>query len=284
MERSRIALLQVNIAVVLFGMAGLFAKWIGMPAIGITFGRVCCSSAALFVYLKLRRQRIAISLVRNRLLLAAGGAILALHWWAFLTSVKLATVAVGTITFSTFPLFVTFLEPLVFHRRLKLRDVCFALLLLAGAAVTVPQLSPDSRHLQGILVGMLSALAYAVLTVINKMLTGDCGGTVIAFWEQLTAAVVLLPFAAAAELHPTGTDILLTAVMGILMTAVSHTLFITSLQGIPARLAGISSALETVYGIIFALIILGEVPSAREVIGAVIIVGTAVMAQLTARE
>ena len=37
-------ILAVNLAVLLFGLAGLFAKWIRLPAIAITFGRVLFSS------------------------------------------------------------------------------------------------------------------------------------------------------------------------------------------------------------------------------------------------
>ena len=46
----RQGLFTVNIAVLLFGLAGLFAKWIHLPAIGITFGRVLFSSMALGVF------------------------------------------------------------------------------------------------------------------------------------------------------------------------------------------------------------------------------------------
>ena len=40
--------------------------------------------------------------------------------------------------------------------------------------------------------------------------------------------------------------------------------------------------METVYGILFALLLLGEIPSIREIVGAVIIVGVVVAAQLQA--
>ena len=56
-------------------------------------------------------------------------------------------------------------------------------------------------------------------------------------------------------------------------------LFIYSLKTLPAQLAGVCSAMETVYGILFALLLLGEVPSVREILGAVIIIGTVLIAQ-----
>ena len=50
------AIMSVNIAVLLFGLAGLFAKWIHLPAICITFGRVLFSSVALGLYMLIRKQ------------------------------------------------------------------------------------------------------------------------------------------------------------------------------------------------------------------------------------
>ncbi|MBQ1384013.1 MAG: EamA family transporter, partial [Firmicutes bacterium] len=43
----------VNAAVLLFGFAGLFARWVSLPALGITFGRVFFSSIALGLYIRL---------------------------------------------------------------------------------------------------------------------------------------------------------------------------------------------------------------------------------------
>ena len=276
-------ILAVNLAVLLFGLAGLFAKWIRLPAIAITFGRVLFSSLALGLYLLLRRQSVRVARPGDRLLLAAAGGILALHWWAFLQSIQLSSVAIGTITFSSFPLFVTFLEPLLFRQKLERRNVFIALLILIGVLITVPEFSLDNHVFAGILIGMLSALAYAVLTLINKKLAGSLSGTVTAFWEQATAALVLLPLMLTVQVRPTLPDLALLLGLGVITTALAHTLFISSLKTLPAQLAGVCSSLETVYGILFALLLLGEIPTLREILGAVIIVGAVIAAQLRAK-
>ena len=118
---------------------------------------------------------------------------------------------------------------------------------------------------------MLSALSYAVLTLLNKGFMDRYSGTKTAFYEQLTAAIVLLPFVLKAGVKPTATDIGLLLALGVITTALAHTLFITSLKALPAQLAGVFSSVETVYGILFAFLLLGEAPSARELIGAGII-------------
>ena len=275
------AILSVNIAVLLFGLAGLFAIWVRLPAICITFGRVVFSSAALGLYMLSRKQKFRVT-KRDALRLLLAGAILALHWWSFLKSIQLSTVAVGTITFSSFPLFVTFLEPAIHHQKPDKRNVALALLILLGVLITVPAFSLENQMFLGILVGMISALSYAVLTIINKSTADRIGSTLTAFYEQAAAAVVLLPFAVSAGAPPSVSDIMLLLFLGIITTALAHTLFIASLKTIPAQLAGVCSAMETVYGILFAFLLLGEIPTLREILGAVIIIGTVLIAQIRA--
>ena len=269
----------INIAVLLFGMAGLFAKWIGLPALLITFGRVFFSSATLGIFLLVKRQSIKVE-KRDGALLVFAGAILALHWWSFLEAIQLSTVAIGTITFSAFPLFVTLIEPLILRSRPERRDVAEAVMILAGVLVTVPEFSFGNRVFLGSAVGLGSALCYAVLTVVNRQMSSRVSGTVTAFYEQVTAAAFLLPFAMSAKARPSVSDLALLVFLGVVTTALAHTLFITGLQNVPATTAGLFSSLETVYSIAFAFLLLGEVPAVREVIGAVIIVGTVVISQL----
>ena len=274
------ALISVNIAVVLFGLAGLFARWIHQPALVITFGRVFFSSLALGIFLLVRRQSFRLNSRRDLGLMICAGGVLALHWWAFLESIQLSTVAIGTITFSSFPLFVTFLEPMVFHQKLKAENIIIALMILLGVLVTIPEFSLENNMSAGIFVGMVSALAYAVLTLMNKAFTDRYSGSLTAFYEQTVAALVLLPFVLRTEIDLSRSDLCLILFLGVVTTAIAHTLFISSLKDIPAWLAGICSSLETVYGIVFAILLLGEIPSSREIVGAIIIVTAVAAAQL----
>ncbi len=276
------SLLLVNTAVLLFGLAGLFARWIRMPALSITFGRVLFSSITLGIFMLVRKESFRVADRKDVLKLICAGFILALHWWSFLASVQLSTVAVGTITFSSFPLFVTFLEPLFFHQKLKPRSVLLAALILAGVIITVPEVSFENDYFVGILVGMVSALTYAVLTLLNRGFVRRYSGTLTAFYEQTAAAVVLLPLILKTGFHPGPSDLALLLFLGIVTTAAAHTMFITALKDLPAWLAGICSSMETVYGILFAMLFLGEVPGFREIVGAVIIIGCVLAAQLTA--
>lgn len=273
------ALISVNLAVFLFATAAPIAKGIRIPSIGITFGRVFFSSITLLLFCLITRQKIRLKKKSHLALLLASGMVLALHWWSFLESAQISTVAISTITFSTFPLFVTFLEPLVFQEKLHRENVLVAIIVLIGVFVTIPEFTLANQMSRGILVGMISSLAYAILAVLNRFLSGHYQSTVVSLYEQGTAALVLSPVVLTMSLHPTGAELGLLLFLGIATTALAHTIFINSLKHISAGLAGIIASMESVYGIVIALAALGEIPSAREIIGAVIIIGAVVFAQ-----
>ena len=152
-------------------------------------------------------------------------------------------------------------------------------MILLGVLITIPEFSFENRMFLGILAGMISSLSYAVLTIINKSTADRISSTLTAFYEQAAAAVVLLPFVMSIRVQPSVSDILLLLFLGIITTALAHTLFIYSLKTLPAQLAGVCSAMETVYSILFALLLLGEVPTIREILGAVIIICAVFIAQ-----
>ena len=282
-QSGKKAIISVNIAVLLFGLVGLFAKQIHVSALEMTFWRVLFSSMALAAFMLATGGTFRVSNIKDAATLVVAGIILALHWWSFLGAIQISTVAIGTITFSSFPLFLTFLEPIVFRERISTRNIVFALLILAGVMITIPEFSLENQSSLGILVGMFSTFLYAVLAIVNKSVSIKYGSTMTAFYEQVVAVFVLFPLILHGWTLPDGRDIVLLALLGVLTTALAHTLFISSLNSLPVQLAGVISSMETLYGILFAYIVLGEVPTLKECVGAVVIIGTVLFAQLKRR-
>ena len=272
-NKNKKALLSVHLAVVLFGIVGLFAKLVDLPAVIIVLGRVCFSSIFLWIFLIIRKQKIRLEVRRDYILMAVAGIILAAHWTSFMQSIQSSTVAIGTLTFSTFPLFVTFLEPYIFRERLKIGDVICAVIMLIGVLLIVPEFQLDNHMTQGVIWGLISALTYAALSLMNRSLADRYSGTVTAFYEQAAATVVLLPaiFILRPQIGLSDVEVLI--ILGVFFTGLSHSLFISGLKRVKVRTAGIISGLESVYGIVGAFLVLGEVPGIREILGGSIILG-----------
>lgn len=268
------SLFQLHIAVLLFGLSGLFGKLVHLSPLSIVFGRVLFSSVFLLLIIVNLKKKLKLNQSSHYICLVIMGIILSVHWFAFFKSIQVSTIAVGLSTFSTFPIFVTFLEPFFFRERLKFRDIVLALIAFMGVLIVVSRVDAYSNIIEGALWGIASGLTYGVLSIINRKYVKEYSSLVITFYEQVIAALALAPFILVQRpVFQTG-DILLLALLGVVFTAVSHSLFIGGLKHIRAHAAGIISSLEPVYGIIFAALFLGELPSFRELFGGAIIIGT----------
>ncbi|MEA1967375.1 MAG: DMT family transporter [Thermodesulfobacteriota bacterium] len=297
-------LYSIHIAVFLFGFSGLFGKFLLISPILIVFGRTFFAAAALLpliFYITATGRTLYISFCPQQsmklrfsypefhiktpfkkenpfkkkvlLLYMLQGALLAVHWCSFFYSIQISTVAVGLLTFSTFPLFVTFMEPIFFKEKLIFSDIAAAFAVFAGLVLVLPGFDFSRAPVKGAFWGIFSGFTFAMLAIANRKNVEKESPLVVAFSQNFFAATALLP--AIIYLSPDmpgRTDILLLAGLGIICTALAHTLFIKSLIHIKARTAGIITALEPLYGIILAFFILNETPGLKTVAGGILII------------
>ncbi len=273
---------QVHFATLLFGLAGIIGRHVMAPAVIVTLGRVFFSSVFLAVIILLTKGSFKVARKSDYLWFGISGLVLALHWTSFMHSIQISSVAIGTVTFSTFPLFVTFMEPVVFKERLMTRDLVLAVLMLIGVFVLVPYHSLDGGIIAGILWGMCSSFTYAVLSLLNRKLSGSYKSTVVCFFEQSIATVILLPSLVLVDFVFDANEFLLIIFLGVVCTAIAHSLFVAALKKIRAQTAGVVSSMESVYGIVLALMILGEMPSLNEIMGGSIILAVTLFASFGA--
>ncbi len=261
----------VHASVALFGLAGLFGKWLTLQPHFIVLGRVVFAAAALALIIRLSGGRFSIRRKIDGGLFLLQGLILAVQWLLCFESIRVSTVAVGLLAYSSFPVFTAFLEPLFFRTRLSRRHLGLSLACLAGVFLLVPRFSWSERVFQGVVTGLGAGATFALLSIINRKLSFRYASPVVAFYQDAGAALFLLPAALLKPPALTGRDFALLAILGLLCTALAHTLFIAGMRRLSAQTASIISALEPVYGIALAALLLGERPSARTIAGGLII-------------
>ena len=278
MSHPKLALLQVHASVFLFGLSGLFGKFLALPASVIVLGRTAFATLALGLVLAWGRGPVRLRSPQDGLGMALLGGLLAFHWVSFFVSIQLATVAIGLLTFSSFPVFVTLLEPLLFKTPWRWRDGATAALVVLGVALVIPDYRLGSATTAGAIWGLLSGLSFALLQLLNKGYRQRYSALAIAFYQNLFACLSLLLVAPLTSLVLSTGELGLLLVLGVLCTAVAHTLFIESLAVLRTQTASVISALEPVYGIVLAVLLLGEVPTLRTLAGGSLIVGTTLWA------
>lgn len=266
------ALIALHLAVFLFGSAGVFGKLLMIPAILLVFGRTFFATLALGVFL---RTRAFTNKNISYWKMAICGILLAVHWLLFFESIIVSSIAVGLMGFASFPIFVAWLEPFWFKKQRNKLDWVASLAVIFGLWLLLPPGWVLGNVTLGLFLGILSGLSFALLVLVNRTIMQTTTPPELAFWQNAFAAIVLMPFAPwqlIISLPPMTWVGLI--IMGVIFTALSHTLFMYSLSKLSALLAAITSTLEPVYGIILAAILLGETVSQNELLGIITILST----------
>ena len=273
-------LLRIHIAVFLFGFAGLFGKFLTCSPFYIVLGRTLFAGLALGLF---ARYRPGISLggfSRTSLFFFVfQGLLLACHWVFFFLAIQVSSVAIGLVTFSSFPLFVTFMEPLLFKEPLRRADIATALAVFAGIVLVVPDLNFANTNTLGAFYGILSGLTFALLALVNRKNARACHPVAVAFYQNsFASAFLLLPVFILKPAPPAPFDLPLLVLLGVVFTAFAHSCFISALSSIRAQTASVIAGLEPVYGIVLAFFMLGEIPAVQTLAGGAIIIGTTLAA------
>ncbi|MBU9713164.1 DMT family transporter [Evansella tamaricis] len=266
----------IHIAVLLFGLSGLFAKWIPLSAHIIVFGRVFFAALFLLMVLLLLKKSIILPTKRSYLPFIVIGGVLALHWGSFFHAIQISSVAVGLVTFATFPVFASLLEPIVFKESYEKRSFVIAACALIGVIFIVPEFDFSNNVTKGAIWGLISAITFAVLSILNRTFVRDFSSIMIGFYQNSFAFIWLIPLVLFFEpVKITVTDVSLLITLGIVFTGIAHVTFIQGLSKVNVRTASIIATLEPVYGILAAAVLLQEIPDMREWIGMIIILSAA---------
>ena len=279
----RNGVISVLVALPFVSMTGLFGKFLNHSPLLIVQGRTVFAFGALLLALFAIRKAIFFNNYREWAWLMVSGTVLAVHWIAFFQAIQVSTVAIGLLSFSSYPLFTTFLEPLFFREQLRRRNVLAVLLVICGLALMATSNNDDSNVIisgsvvQGVLWGLVSGLGFAVLTLLNRGHVRNHSPLLLTCWQNGIAALVILPWSWSESWDLSGKDWGLLFILGVVCTVGGHTLLINGLRHVRAQVVSLLIAgMEPVFAILFALFLLGETPSRQTLLGGVLIIGTTV--------
>ncbi len=282
MNKKSKNLVELHIATLILGSNGIFAKLIALPASQIIFWRSLIAAIAIGIYLLAKKKRIFLKEKRDYLIFVMLGIFVGIHWVTFFYSIQISNVAIGYLSLFTYPVMTAFLEPLLNHEKLEKRDILSALLVFVGVLVIVPELRISNIVTQGILWGVFSGLLYALRNIYCRASVKKYSGPLVMFYQFVITAVILLPSVSGNfELH--FKSILLLLILGLVCTAFAHVLLANSLETLKAQTIGIVGSLQVAYSIIFAALLLSELPTIKTLIGGAIIM-TAVFIEMKKRQ
>jgi drug/metabolite transporter (DMT)-like permease len=212
---------------------------------------------------------------RQTYLSAASGIFLALHFVTWFTSLKYTSVASSVVLVTTQPVFVVIGSYVFFKERISRKAVIGGVLALFGSFIIGVA---DFQFGMSAFFGDMLALAAAVMVsgylLIGRCVRGDVDLSAYTFVVYGSSSLVLILASSLAKLsfypYPPREWLLFLA-LAVVCTILGHTVFSWVLRYVQASVVSVSVLGEPLGAIVWASLFLGEYPSARQTLGAVLI-------------
>ena len=205
------------------------------------------------------------------------GLLFGAHWVTYFYALHLSNVAIGMLSLFTYPVVTALLEPLFFKTKLNNKHVILGFVVLVGIYFLTPEFNLSNNYTKGILFGLVSSVFYAIRNILMKKKVANYHGSMLMFYQMIIITFVLWPVLFIFEVNPSVNDWSALIALALFTTSIGHTLFVMSFKNFSISTASIMSSIQPVYGIIFGLLFLNEIPASKTIIGGILILATVVI-------
>ena len=284
MQHSREGLLAVHAAVLIFGFTALFSKLLTLPALEITFYRSVVAFVVIAIYAAYKKQAFLLDSPRDYLMAGLLGVLLATHWVSYFYAMQISSVAIGVIALYTFPVITVFLEPLFHGEKPHSADIVSSIAVLFGIYLIVPDFSLDNSTALGVAAGVFSAFMLALRNILQRRNFSCYSASQALLYQSAVVVLALFAFIDTETINIDDRQWGLLILLGVVFTALPHTLFAYGLLHMKAKTAGLIACVQVVYAAVFAALFLGEWLSLNIVIGGLIVVSAAMYESLPKKQ
>jgi drug/metabolite transporter (DMT)-like permease len=284
MENSHVKNLSFLVLATLFvSTSGVLGKYISLPAEVIILCRAGFAAVFIYGFCRIKKINLKIKSTKDFFSFVLSGSFLAIHWVTYFYALKLSNVALGMLSLFTFPVMTALLEPLFTKQRLNGIHVLLSFLVLVGVYILVPDFSLENNEAKGVLLGIFSALCYALRNLTTKKHVTAYNGSMIMLHQLIIVTVLLLPVLFLSNTDNFVGELPLLVLIALLTTAIGHTMLVNSLKHFSVSTASIISSIQPIFGIIIAFLFVNEIPSFNTYIGGSLILLTVVIESVRSR-
>ena len=292
---------------ILFGLNGIVSSKILMSSYEIVFFRTLIGSVFLalvyFLFARRREQTVgeaandaesgevengvsgifrhSVSMKKEVLFVVLSGIVMGLSWIFLYEAYVRIGVGLSSITYYCGPVIVMLSAPLVFHKKLNASQyMCFVVVFAGIMLVSLPGvLGEGSVDVFGLLCGFASAAFHALMVIFTMKaphITGVKNSMIQLAVSWVTVALFLLA-GKNVSLPDSPEQWFWVLFLSIVNTGIGCYLYFSDVSKLPVANVSILGYLEPLSSVIFAVILLHETLSIPEIVGAVLILGGAVV-------
>lgn len=274
--------IHLHFLVFIAGFTAILGKEISAGATAIVWYRMAIAAVLMFIYIKIIKLNIKVSR-KTILKFSAAGVIIALHWITFFESIKQSNISIALAMFSSGAFFASFIEPIFFKRRILVYEIGFGLVVILGVFLIT---SSELKYINGIILGLLSALFSTLFAVINGRFIERYNATVISFYEFISGVLFLSLFIHFSGIHFNESfftlsqmDWIYIFILASVCTAYAFIGAVEVMRYISPFTVILTYNLEPIYGILLALFLFPETEqmSFQFYLGAALIIVTVLL-------
>ena len=270
-------------ALLLFGSNGIVASFIDLSSQNIVLLRTLIGGILLIAIFFISGGKLTFyKQKRQFLFLAVSGIAMGTSWMFLYEAYARIGVSIASLLYYCGPVIVMALSPLLFKERLTANKVLGFLSVVVGVVLINGNAFDGKGDMFGIACGLLSAVMYAFMVICNKKakdIVGLENSTLQLTIAFLTVAIFEgLKQGYAMQIAPT--SILPILILGLLNTGTGCYFYFSSIGKLNVQTVAICGYLEPLSAVLFSVAFLKETMLPLQIIGAVLIIGGAMIGEL----
>ncbi len=271
------------IAVIIYGTIGLFLHFTNVSSEFVVLCRGLIGSLFIGLVMVIKNDLPSIEAIKkNAKMLVISGIALGLNW-VFLFAGYRYGVAITSLCNYMAPIIVVVISAILFKEKLNFKQInCIAYAIIGIILVSGIFDGDSSGDIRCIIYGLLAAIGFVVLVLCNKRIH-DIKPLDKTITQLFVSALTVLPYVIFNNGFPTSIDtrsLIIVLILGVVHTGIAYILYFNSIDVLPVDKVAILGYIEPVLSILTGALIFKEKLTIFGIIGAVLILSSALMNEL----
>ena len=270
-------------ALLLFGLNGIVASNIALSSYEIVFLRTLIGSVLLICLFLIGKGKFHIRENKKDLLfISLSGIAMGTSWMFLYEAYQQIGVSFASLLYYCGPVIVMVLSPLIFRERLTAPKLVGFAVVLVGIFLVNGSASGADMNTWGLFCAAMSAVMYFFMVTLNKQSKQIIGmeNSVIQLTVSFLTVAVFVGIKQGFVIHIPSEAWVWIIILGVLNTGIGCYLYFSPLSKLPVQTVAVCGYLEPLSAVVFAALLLGERMTVIQIIGAVCIIGGAMIGEL----
>ncbi len=270
-------------ALLLFGLNGIVASHIPLNSYEIVFLRTLIGSILLIILFLIGKGKFHIKTYKkDTAFIILSGIAMRTSWMFLYEPYQQIGVSLSSLLYYCGPVIVMILSPIIFHEKLTAPKLLGFAIVLIGIFLVNGNEVGNSSNTWGLFCGAMSAVMYFFMVTLNKQSKNISGmeNSVIQLVVSFLTVAIFTVIKQGFIINVPVTAWVWILILGIVNTGIGCYLYFSPLAKLPVQTVAVCGYLEPLSAVVFAALLLGEKMTVIQIVGAVFIIGGAMIGEL----